>query len=851
MRRRRGSSLALSGRQAQAALGVLIHEGKLAAGDVRKALQRRDRLIRALRASLAAAPYFPILIEGGQGDPMIVTDGLDSFDMSLMDVKGKPVTNGEFQVSLCPVTDHRVAWPNSQVDTRPCPANLVSSEGVILNVRPIERGYMGLMVSKAPATPGIYFFRIQPSASNTHTWRVRGSLNNGIIYIYAVTVEGADIIDENYQVMNPLVVRQAKQGYVRLIDTSAAGSTQDLTVQAFDNQGVELESGVPITVTRIASSSVFIAPITLLPDGDTLPQGVHAAAAQAVRTSAPTRTMPGGLSILKISQGTTEKGRKIGVVPYKLKIEFADQGGVTLSGQHTLVEPMDRNYAEKTYLSIKVVNPHKGNAVVTRDAPPCALIRELPMDGTGPASAWPAQVPAVVFNRVPSTSNPHDNNEEHGGDVLDEPGYAVTLHDGVSEAREGEGSFFLRAVARRRELKDSYPTECLLDFGALIYATSCPTVGIIDPSEPRYLDMWVDQEDLFPRESPPGPHPARHGTAKVSIDWIEKEALDILAWPAPGEEDAFNSVEDIWSDDYDPSKPDEMAQTGQTDGCPYCATLPSDPKLNHRIHFNHAAAGLRWGSGIEEGYGSDRIQASYDDAGAKFDYGAGRFDEFAMVMTHEARHSLEAKISLDLWATNDPDTDFFVTSLVGSGVTLSDGDRMLDTASALASGMNPEFSLHEQDTATADVDCVSAKQAFERDAILHQRGWTAVQFQLNGVATPVPSFSVTAGQRGLVELATVDKAGFKGIASNFRFAGNLGRVEVITGGCAVSDGTNTPATAAVVYVAENKYQVHVHAPNAPGESCALRLTPYLPTDGSGSPLVPGTAQTFSVGIVPP
>lgn len=54
MARRRKSFLALSGDQAQAALGVLIHEGKLAASEVKKALQRRDRLVKALRASLAA-----------------------------------------------------------------------------------------------------------------------------------------------------------------------------------------------------------------------------------------------------------------------------------------------------------------------------------------------------------------------------------------------------------------------------------------------------------------------------------------------------------------------------------------------------------------------------------------------------------------------------------------------------------------------------------------------------------------------------------------------------------------------------------------------------------------------------
>jgi hypothetical protein len=54
MAKRRRSSLALSGEQARQALAVLVHEGKLAAGEVQKALQRRDHLIRALRASLAA-----------------------------------------------------------------------------------------------------------------------------------------------------------------------------------------------------------------------------------------------------------------------------------------------------------------------------------------------------------------------------------------------------------------------------------------------------------------------------------------------------------------------------------------------------------------------------------------------------------------------------------------------------------------------------------------------------------------------------------------------------------------------------------------------------------------------------
>ena len=53
MARRRRPSLRLSAEQAQQALGALVHEGKLASGEVRNALQQRARLIRALRASLA------------------------------------------------------------------------------------------------------------------------------------------------------------------------------------------------------------------------------------------------------------------------------------------------------------------------------------------------------------------------------------------------------------------------------------------------------------------------------------------------------------------------------------------------------------------------------------------------------------------------------------------------------------------------------------------------------------------------------------------------------------------------------------------------------------------------------
>jgi hypothetical protein len=53
MTRRRRSSLPLSGDQARDALAVLVHDGKVAAGEVQKALKRHRHLVTDLRGKLA------------------------------------------------------------------------------------------------------------------------------------------------------------------------------------------------------------------------------------------------------------------------------------------------------------------------------------------------------------------------------------------------------------------------------------------------------------------------------------------------------------------------------------------------------------------------------------------------------------------------------------------------------------------------------------------------------------------------------------------------------------------------------------------------------------------------------
>ena len=53
MARRRRSTLALSAEQAQQALALLVHEGKLAASEVRKAFDRREKLIQEIKERMA------------------------------------------------------------------------------------------------------------------------------------------------------------------------------------------------------------------------------------------------------------------------------------------------------------------------------------------------------------------------------------------------------------------------------------------------------------------------------------------------------------------------------------------------------------------------------------------------------------------------------------------------------------------------------------------------------------------------------------------------------------------------------------------------------------------------------
>ncbi len=234
-------------------------------------------------------------------DPTLVTDGLDSFDVSLVDDDGKLVTDSEIQVAFCPLFNVGVLGP--------CPlGNRTSAGGVILGVRPIDRGYMGLIVSKAPTAPGLYFFRIKSLPSNVHPWRVGGSLDteNNYTYTYAVTVVSTEILDENLRRTNKtLNFSIDRLFYLRETDLQETASSYgvDLVLEDQDTHNEITLQGV--TMRRLGRSHTFMSDAISLDSPDSPITGLseetpsHPLGTMGIRSMAGTISPPPARYIVK------------------------------------------------------------------------------------------------------------------------------------------------------------------------------------------------------------------------------------------------------------------------------------------------------------------------------------------------------------------------------------------------------------------------------------------------------------------------------------------------------------------------------------------------------------------------
>ncbi|MCK6633251.1 MAG: hypothetical protein L6Q31_12905 [Fimbriimonadaceae bacterium] len=516
----------------------------------------------------------------------------------------------------------------------------------------------------------------------------------------------------------------------------------------------------------------------------------------------------------------------------RFKLEFADPAGNRTVEQFTIVEDRTHLYAEKTYLKVSIINPHDNDALVPDIDIDEVILAEVP---------HPNLVPNVVFNGPgnPGPLNSKDNNWDHGGDVIDRPGsnpelvptVAFAIRDGVSKGRDSEATFFVRAVARRRV---NSAGVLQLDFHALLQVPAVIVRGApIDTSDILAVAMWVDEEDFFPRNTPPGRHALRTGSTKT-IDWIERQAADFLSTgTSPAEISAFDSVERVLSDGYVPQRPAVGAHVGPLDQpCPYPAE--SDPTPYQEVHVNPFATGLRWGREAEwDGVNSAFFEPTDSGSGVSWAVPREALRYFEQVLSHEARHALQFKLGIGTQGANDIDFDHFPSGLTAGGYSLSGGERLLDSGLLGKGGSNPEFDLYGEnaDERTILADCLSKKPAFERDAFIAQRSVAPVEFNLSAVDTPVNTEPLQKGGTATLRFPLI------GPRPGIPFIGYGGVASVTSGNCTVSDGVLRSGSSVSVRVEdENGLRVDVTAPDHV-DSCTIEVRAYVPTNGTGAPVV--------------
>jgi hypothetical protein len=459
-------------------------------------------------------------------DPTLVTDGLDSFDVSLVDDKGNLVTDGEMQVAFC------LVWDVEQ--NGPCPAgNRTSTDGVILGVRPIDRGYMGLMVSKAPTAPGGYFFRIKPVPSNVHQWRVGGSLDpdNNYTYTYAVTVRGGEFINENFGRFPQGVVKVTEPTLVYLRYTNASGAgpgTAELTTLKQD--GTELQSGVSLSFSRLASSPVYIGEFTALPEGDTNPPppgrpsiGIALGGGQIKATQTTAGTLSAQSAGVQPQGAQSSNGSLLAMAPTafpgELRLKFMTRDGSALapnpSGdptkpgtQLTEIGNKSEDYSEKVWVEIQAFNPKRPEQLQDTTAPVGIVEHPNP-------------------NYTDSTDRFYDGT--NGSTLLDDSGKIGGTSGAFRAMVGGKIQIELTAVADRRLLNvTGNPPDRDLPYYALLQPVPS------DPADPRMprlgvarnVEQWVDERTYERRRTDPGKTWGLQDSQNSVRDWLEKKAWD-------------------------------------------------------------------------------------------------------------------------------------------------------------------------------------------------------------------------------------------------------------------------------------------------------------------------------------
>ena len=167
-------------------------------------------------------------------------------------------------------------------------------------------------------------------------------------------VTGAEILDQNFQRVNPIAIQDPTPAWVRYSVPGSAVGTLQRKLRTEDDGGTVVTPNVDVTLTRVGQSAAYLAPITLVPETT----GASARGTLAGATSEVKARLGANTAILSTAAGSEES--RCGVnYPAKLQLRFVkrDGSGLTdpdpndpnhISGmtQETVIGTKSENYPE-------------------------------------------------------------------------------------------------------------------------------------------------------------------------------------------------------------------------------------------------------------------------------------------------------------------------------------------------------------------------------------------------------------------------------------------------------------------------------------------------------------------------
>jgi len=191
----------------------------------------------------------------GASDARLVRDSSDAFDVSLRDEEGVVAADATIEVALCP----RAAA---------CGAVLVSSIGELSAVRLDANAYLGLMVRRAPAREGRYFWEVAPAKGSRRPWRLNGQRDMRRTRILpAVRVSTLEFLDESLR-RGPLTVDQPVLSYIHFVSGEDEGPQVMLLAWTGRQDGRAVTPETPVTAWRIGTTHDYLAAVTVSDDLD-------------------------------------------------------------------------------------------------------------------------------------------------------------------------------------------------------------------------------------------------------------------------------------------------------------------------------------------------------------------------------------------------------------------------------------------------------------------------------------------------------------------------------------------------------------------------------------------------------